>query len=339
MSASSAKEGLGTRGSATSPGRTRAPRRTRATVTCGRNVRRSASCPTPASSGRGHPRLQLREAPGRVAHGHRQHVRAPRRQPQRLAQRDLDRAVRARRDELADPRRLLVVARPEEHEREVQPLRRDRPQPGHGVGTGRAPTRRGPRAPRPGCRRRRRAARLRRRSAPARPRRAAAGARGACATVVERSRTSARPPGSVTERVSRRPSRWLTDSQTNPTGLPSVPPPGPAMPVTPTPTSASSAARAPSASASATSSDTAPCARDQLADRRPRGATFAALEYTTRPPRTSSEEPARSVSRAASSPPVQDSATAIVCAGPGRAAARGPARRPCCRRRRTASAA
>ena len=58
------------------------------------------------------------------------------------------------------------------------------------------------------------------------------------ATVVDRSRTSPRPPGSRVERVMRRPSGPATEKQTRPTGFVAVPPPGPAMPVIPTPTSA-----------------------------------------------------------------------------------------------------
>src|SRR3954468_23158891 len=103
------------------------------------------------------------------------------------------------------------------------------------------------------------------------------------ATVVERSRTSKRLPGSTNRRVSRAPSRVATEKHTVPTGLSSVPPPGPAMPVMPTPTSASSAAQAPSASASATSTDTAPT-RSISAGSTPVSLTLASLEYTTRPP-------------------------------------------------------
>ena len=61
------------------------------------------------------------------------------------------------------------------------------------------------------------------------------------ATVVERSRTSAREPGSTSRRSRRRPSSWDTLKQTVPTGFSSVPPPGPAIPVIPTPTDAPSA--------------------------------------------------------------------------------------------------
>jgi len=54
------------------------------------------------------------------------------------------------------------------------------------------------------------------------------------------------------------PSRPWQASQTRPTGLSGVPPPGPAIPVTETPKSARDRAIAPAAMARATSSDTAP---------------------------------------------------------------------------------
>ncbi len=59
------------------------------------------------------------------------------------------------------------------------------------------------------------------------------------ATVVDRSRTSDRLPGSSTRRVSRAPPRRQTEKHTVPTGLSGVPPSGPAIPVIPIPTSAS----------------------------------------------------------------------------------------------------
>lgn len=58
------------------------------------------------------------------------------------------------------------------------------------------------------------------------------------ATVVERSRISDRLPGRRRVRVSVRPSAAFTLKQTVPTGLSSVPPPGPAMPVIATAVSA-----------------------------------------------------------------------------------------------------
>ena len=99
--------------------------------------------------------------------------------------------------------------------------------------------------------------------------------------------------------------------QTVPTGFASEPPPGPAMPVMPIPKSAPSRDRAPADSAVATSGETAPCASISAAGT-PANAVLASLEYTTSPPSTYAEEPARSVSRPAISPPVQDSAVAIV---------------------------
>ena len=94
--------------------------------------------------------------------------------------------------------------------------------------------------------------------------RAGAADRGASATVVERSRMSKREPGSSRRRViTATPDSVATEKQTVPTGLSSVPPPGPAMPVMPMPTEAPSALTAPTARASATSVDTAPCCCDQ----------------------------------------------------------------------------
>ena len=77
-------------------------------------------------------------------------------------------------------------------------------------------------------------------------------------TVVVRSRTIARSPGSCTVRSSRPPPASATLRQTIPTGFSGVPPPGPATPVMPTPTAAPKRAAAPSASAAATSGETAP---------------------------------------------------------------------------------
>ena len=98
------------------------------------------------------------------------------------------------------------------------------------------------------------------------------------ATTVERSRTSARPPGQLHRAGAAARRRGpATEKQTWPTGLASVPPPGPATPVMPTPMSAPSRARAPSASASATSVDTAPT-RSMSAGSTPASSVFAALE-------------------------------------------------------------
>jgi hypothetical protein len=78
------------------------------------------------------------------------------------------------------------------------------------------------------------------------------------ATVVLRSRTIARSPGSWTVRSTRSPSTCATLRQTVPTGFSALPPSGPAIPVIPTPISAPKRAIAPSASAAATSGETAP---------------------------------------------------------------------------------
>ena len=63
---------------------------------------------------------------------------------------------------------------------------------------------------------------------------------------------------------------------TVPTGLASLPPVGPAMPVTPTPTSTPARRRTPSAIATATISLTAPCAA-MSASGTPSSAILAAL--------------------------------------------------------------
>ncbi len=131
--------------------------------------------------------------------------------------------------------------------------------------------------------------------------------------VVVRSRIIARSPGSWSVRSSR-PLPDETETQTMPTGFSGVPPPGPAMPVMPTPTSAPNRPRAPSARATATSGETAPT-RAINDSGTSASATLASFEYTTTPPSTYSDEPARSVSRPAISPPVQDSATATVRTG------------------------
>ena len=112
----------------------------------------------------------------------------------------------------------------------------------------------------------------------------------------------------------RDPPRSATETQTSPTGFSSVPPSGPATPVMPTPRSAPSRAIAPSASARATSSETAPWASIS-AGSTPARSVFALFAYATSPPRTYAEAPGMSVSRAATRPPVQDSAVATVRAG------------------------
>ena len=96
------------------------------------------------------------------------------------------------------------------------------------------------------------------------------------ATVVERSRMSARSPGSRTVRLRPRPSSSCTLQQTVPTGFSSLPPSGPAIPVMATAVSASKRRRAPSAIASATGSDTAPW-RSISTGSTPRSSTFASF--------------------------------------------------------------
>ena len=160
------------------------------------------------------------------------------------------------------------------------------------------------------------------------------------ATVVARSRTSARPPGRLTERVSALAAVAARRSATpGPTGFSSLPPPGPATPVTPTPTSAPRRARAPSASARATSAETAPCALDQLS----RHARLGDLHLVR-----VRDDPAVEVLRGAGrlgQPRRQQAARARLGGGDRargvrvalrRAAAPPPARRRCCRRARTA---
>ena len=100
--------------------------------------------------------------------------------------------------------------------------------------------------------------------------------------------------------------------QTSPTGFSSVPPPGPAMPVMPTPTSAPALARAPSASASATSAETAPT-RSISAGSTPASADLGLVGVDDERRRARSPTSRRARSAApASSPPVHDSAVAIV---------------------------
>ena len=74
-------------------------------------------------------------------------------------------------------------------------------------------------------------------------------------------------------------------NHTVPTGLSSVPPPGPAIPVIATDVSAPSRRSAPRAIAAATSEDTAPCSAIS-AGSTPSSAIFASLAYATTPPAT-----------------------------------------------------
>src|SRR3954447_6480522 len=130
------------------------------------------------------------------------------------------------------------------------------------------------------------------------------------ARATDRCRTEDREPGSTTERGCR-PSGPTAHRCTVPTGFSGVPPPGPAIPVTPIPTSAPKRDRAPSASAAATCVLTAPYVAS-ISDGTPTSASLAELAYDATPPSTHAEDPARSVSRATSSPLVHDSAVATV---------------------------
>ena len=110
------------------------------------------------------------------------------------------------------------------------------------------------------------------------------------ATVVERSRTSARPPGSCAQRVIRGPRARRPRSTRSRRASPRYRRPGPAIPVTPTPKSAPKRSAAPSASASATSVETAPNRSISVAST-PASATFAAFEYDDHPAQKYAEEP------------------------------------------------
>ncbi len=256
-----------------------APRRTRATVTCARSGR-ALGAPVRGARERGdEPFVQAGELSRGIGDRGRQHMRATRGEPQRPADVDPHRAGcastgarrRAQRVELADR------ALPEERERHVQCCGGDGPQ--RRIGGGRRGTPVGQRI-----------ARARRqvggREQPRR--RGVHGASGSpspsrtrrsrcSATVVVRSRTSARFPGRFTLRSMRAPPRSATDSQTRPTGLSCEPPPGPAIPVMAIPTSAPRRSAAPSASARATSSETAPCAAISSSGT-PASSVFAAFE-------------------------------------------------------------
>src|SRR3954449_8040845 len=108
-----------------------------------------------------------------------------------------------------------------------------------------------------------------------------------------------------------RPSRAATAKCTRPTGLPGVAPPGPAMPVMETARSTPAFSSAPIAIAVAVSLLTAPKLSSVVA-LTPSTARLASLEYVTKPRSITSEAPGISVSAPATSPPVQDSAVAMV---------------------------
>jgi hypothetical protein len=98
---------------------------------------------------------------------------------------------------------------------------------------------------------------------------------------------------------------------TSPTGFSGVPPAGPATPVTATATSAPLRAKAPAAISRAVASLAAPSAAS-VSGRTPSISTLAALEYVMKPRSNHAELPATSVIAPAMSPPVQDSAVAMV---------------------------
>ena len=78
-----------------------------------------------------------------------------------------------------------------------------------------------------------------------------------------------------------------------------------------TATSAPSRAARPAAIAAAVSAETAPCSRSTSSGT-PSAAAFTSFAYETMPPTKTSLEPGTEVSRAATSPPVHDSAVASV---------------------------
>ena len=101
-------------------------------------------------------------------------------------------------------------------------------------------------------------------------------------TVVERSRTWTGSRNSV-RRVIRAPSLRHTEEDTVPTGLSSVPPSGPAIPVIPMPASAWTRDTAPEARAAATWARHRPDAT-QVRNDQTASAVLASFEYTTTPP-------------------------------------------------------
>src|SRR6201996_8977445 len=132
------------------------------------------------------------------------------------------------------------------------------------------------------------------------------------ASTTERSRTAVRPI--APKRHSRwvmRPSRAATAKCTSPTGLPGTAPPGPAMPVIATARSTSARSSAPTAIWIAVSLLTAPKVASVSAST-PSIARLASFEYVTKPRSITSDEPGISVKAPATSPPVQDSAVAMV---------------------------
>ena len=201
--------------------RSRRPRRTRATVTCGRNGPRLGL----ATAAQRRRRVDDVRAAARRARrrrppsADREHVRPARGQPQRPASASAGAGepATAAHDR---PRGVDLVERAvaEEGEREVQRVLA-RP----GAARGRSRGHHAPKARQPGAdaaaaaRAPRTAARVRRGTA---PRRSSSRRTRCIATVVERSRTSARSPGRCTLRVSRAPSGAATLKQTSPPACP-----------------------------------------------------------------------------------------------------------------------
>src|SRR5207342_96912 len=126
------------------------------------------------------------------------------------------------------------------------------------------------------------------------------------AATVARERIVSRSAGSENSPASL-PPRVATWKWTRPTGLSSVPPPGPATPVTAIPTSTPSRDRIPSAIAAATSAETAPCSAIN-SSATPSWPTLTSSAYAITEPAKTSLDPGTSVRRAATSPPVHDSA-------------------------------
>src|SRR5712692_474558 len=130
------------------------------------------------------------------------------------------------------------------------------------------------------------------------------------AVTVARRLMEFRSPGK-TKSALREPSGPSACRKTRPTGFSSLPPPGPAMPVTATATSAPSRSRAPAAIAAAVSAETAPW-RSSTGGGTPSSRALTSSAYATTAPTKASLEPGTEVSRSATMPPVHDSAVPSV---------------------------
>src|ERR1044072_5331964 len=134
--------------------------------------------------------------------------------------------------------------------------------------------------------------------------------RRSSAACEERQRIRLRSPGTLRRRCS-----VFTSSasamKTVPTGFSSVPPPGPAIPVIDNPKSVPMRLRTPSAIASATGALTAPCSINNIGSTS-NSFVFTSFAYAITPPIKYFDDPGTSVTRCASRPPVQLSATASV---------------------------